>query len=98
MGSEYATVMFHYVYVLESKKTSHPYVGRTPYLRKRIQEHNKGESYYTSKYTPWRLIHFEAYIEPKDAERREKYLKTAQGKRTLRRMLKEYYKRNQKRR
>ena len=34
---------------------------------------------------------FEAYRNEKDAKRREKYLKTSQGAKLLRRMLKEYF-------
>ena len=40
---------------------------------------------------PWRLIHYEAYRNEDDAKRREKYLKTSQGSRLLKRMLKEYF-------
>ncbi len=40
---------------------------------------------------PWKLIHNEAYLNEKDAKRREKYLKTSQGSRLLKRMLKKYF-------
>ena len=40
---------------------------------------------------PWHLIHYEAYYNEDDAKRREKYLKTSQGSRLLKRMLKEYF-------
>jgi len=45
----------------------------------------------TKPYLPWRIIFFEAYRNEKDAKRREKYLKTSQGGRLLKRMLKEYF-------
>jgi len=83
--------MFYYVYVLESKKSEYPYVGSTPDLQRRIKEHNSGKAEYTRTYRPWKLIHYEAYRNKVDAERRERYLKTSSGKRTLHRMLKEYY-------
>jgi len=91
-GSENSTkIMFFYVYVLESIKNGNLYVGWTDDLRKRLKEHNRGLSFSTKPYLPWQLIHYEAYRNKKDAQRREKYLKTNQGARLLKRMLKEYF-------
>jgi len=83
--------MFYYVYVIQSMKNHDLYVGYTTDLRKRLQEHNRGLNFSTKPYRPWRLIHFEAYLNENDAKRRENYLKTSQGNRTLKRMLKEYF-------
>lgn len=83
--------MFHYVYVLQSLKNNSFYIGYTSDLRKRFKQHNIGADEYTKKYLPWQLIHYEAYLSEKDARRREKYLKTNQGSRLLKRMLKEYF-------
>jgi putative endonuclease len=82
--------MFYYVYVLESRKND-LYIGFTGDLRKRIKEHNLGLNFSTKRDKPWSLIHYEAYINKKDVIRREKYLKTSQGSRLLKRMLKEYF-------
>lgn len=84
-------IMFFYVYVLESSKNRSLYVGYTADLKKRLEEHNRGLNFSTQAYRPWRLIHYEAYRNEKDAKRREKYLKTNQGSRLLKRMLKEYF-------
>lgn len=83
--------MFHYVYVLQSLKNEGLYIGYTKDLRKRFKQHNSGMDEYTKKYMLWELIHYEAYLNEKDARRREKYLKTSQGSRLLKRMLKEYF-------
>ena len=83
--------MFYYVYVLQSLKNNDLYVGCTNDLRKRLQEHNRGLNFSTKTQKPWRLIHFEAYLNEEDAKRREGYLKTNQGSRLLKRMLKEYF-------
>jgi len=83
--------MFHYIYVLQSLKNGSLYIGYTNYLRRRLKQHNSGAVSYTKKYMPWKLIHYEAYRNEKDAKRREKYLKTSQGSRLLKRMLKEYF-------
>ena len=67
------------------------YVGQTSDLRNRLQEHHQGENISTKLHRPWRLIHYEAYLNEKDTKRREKYLKTSQGGRLLKQMLKEYF-------
>jgi putative endonuclease len=83
--------MFYYVYILESAKNKSLYVGYTNDLRRRFKQHNDGFVTYTRKYVPWTLIHYEAYYNKDDAMRREKYLKTSQGSRLFKRMLKEYF-------
>ncbi len=83
--------MFYYVYFLESLQNKELYIGFTEDLRKRLQYHNSGRNASTKKYMPWKLIFYEAYLDKKDAIRREKYLKTSQGSRLLKRMLKEYF-------
>ncbi len=64
-----------YVYILQSKKNKRLYIGYTSDLRKRLEEHNKGESTYTKRYRPWRLIYYEAFLSKRDALTREKQLK-----------------------
>ena len=83
--------MFYYIYLLQSLKNDTLYIGFTENLRKRLQEHNRGLNFSTKPFKPWKLIHYEAYLNEKDARRREKYLKTSQGSRLLKRMLKEYF-------
>ena len=67
------------------------YVGYTADLRKRLIEHNRGSVPSTKPYKPWRIIYYEACLSEADAMRREKYLKTTQGRRLLKRRLKEYF-------
>ena len=83
--------MFIYVYILKSKKNQSLYIGYTTDLIKRVKEHNRKLNFSTKAYTPWEVIHYEAYKNEDDAIRREKYLKTNQGSRLLKRMLKEYF-------
>jgi len=83
---------FFYVYILES--LSHPdelYIGFTKDLKRRLQEHNQKTTFSTKRYAPWKLIYYEACCDILDAERREKYLKTSQGRRLSKRRLKEYF-------
>lgn len=83
--------MFNYVYILESRLNNNLYVGVSRDLKKRLKEHNDGLNQSTKSFRPWKIIHYEAYLNKRDADRREKYLKTSQGSRLLRRMLKEYF-------
>jgi len=83
-------IMF-YVYVLESKKNGNLYMGYTTDLIKRVLEHNQGRNISTRPYMPWQPIYYEACLNKEDAKRREKYFKTSQGRRLLKRRLKEYF-------
>ena len=80
----------YFVYLLKSKKSKKLYLGYTNNLRKRLAEHNQGLSPATKPYCPWRLVYYEACLTLSDAERREQYLKTTQGRRLLYRRLKDY--------
>ncbi len=82
--------MFHYVYILLSLKDGHLYVGTTTDLIRRLKEHNSGENTSTSYRRPFKLIYYEAYLLKKDAEAREKFLKTSMGKRVIKKQLKFY--------
>ena len=83
--------MFHYVYVLSSRNYLDLYIGYTAKLKERFLEHNRGLNFSTKSHRPWQLIHYEAYLNDKDAKRREEYLKTNQGSRLLKRTLKEHF-------
>ncbi|MEK7169511.1 MAG: GIY-YIG nuclease family protein [Patescibacteria group bacterium] len=80
-----------YIYILRSLKDNSLYIGYTNDLKRRFKEHNRKKSYSTRKKAPWILIHYEAYLNSRDATRREQYLKTSQGARLLKRILKEYF-------
>jgi len=90
-GSENSKMIMFYVYILESIKNKNLYIGYTIDLRRRFQEHNQKENFSTRPYAPWKLIYYEACLDEKDAKRREKYLKTSQGRRLIKRRLKEYF-------
>ena len=63
----------YYVYVLVSEDGKR-YIGLTRNLRRRLEEHNRGESRAT-KGRKWKLVYYEAYLDGRDARRREKRLK-----------------------
>lgn len=65
-------------------------MGYTSDLKKRFKEHNQGLNFSTKRYTPWTIIYYEACMEESDARRREKYLKTTQGNRLIKRRMKDF--------
>jgi putative endonuclease len=77
----------HYVYILLLSNRD-LYKGLTDNLKRRMIEHKLGKVESTRNYLPIKLIHYEAYLNKKDAERREKFLKTTEGRRLLRQQLK----------
>lgn len=83
-----------YVYVLHSKKDKKLYTGYTNNLKRRMDEHKHGKVASTGNRRPLKLIYYEAYLEKKDAENREIFLKSGSGKRYLKKQLRVYFKKN----
>ena len=63
------------------------YKGLTSDLKRRIKEHKVGKVASTKNKKPI-LIHYEAYLLKTDAERRERFLKTTEGRRLLKQQIK----------
>jgi predicted GIY-YIG superfamily endonuclease len=69
-----------YVYLLESEAVAgERYVGATSDLKRRLAEHNAGESLHTSKFVPWKLVTYVAFSDGPKAEAFERYLKSGSG-------------------
>jgi putative endonuclease len=79
-----------YVYVLRSVEDGQFYVGLTRNLPVRVQQHNNGLVTSTKKRTPFELVYWEGCVSESDAAQREKYLKSAWGKRYLKTRLSRY--------
>ncbi|MEK7528119.1 MAG: GIY-YIG nuclease family protein [Patescibacteria group bacterium] len=82
--------MFYYTYVLKSVKDGELYIGYTSNLKRRILRHNKGHNIATKPHVPYKLIHFEGFLNRIDAKKREVYLKSGWGLKSLRIMLQKY--------
>ena len=79
-----------YVYVLRSLKDKMFYVGFTKNLKQRLEAHNRGQVPATKGRPPLELVYWEGCLDQADATQREKYLKTAWGKRYIKNRLKNY--------
>jgi len=76
--------MLYWVYILQSETTGKTYVGQAENLERRLTQHNDPKfrlTLYTKRNPgPWKLIHREEYPTRSDAMRREKWLKSGQGR------------------
>ena len=77
-----------YVYILLSLKDGKFYTGFTTNLKKRLQEHARGEVKSTVSRRPLKLVHYEYFVNEGDARAREVFLKSGFGRDQLRQALK----------
>jgi putative endonuclease len=75
-----------YLYILKSKVGKKSYVGVTNNPTRRIKEHNSAKTGYTSKFKPWGLLKIEKFKSEKEAAQKEKYYKSRQGRRELKKL------------
>ena len=71
----------HYVYILQS--ITYPtkyYTGRTSDIKRRIAEHNRHKSEYSSRWKPWSLKSYVAFNSKEQVISFEQYLKTPSGR------------------
>ena len=71
------------VYVIRNERSARLYKGMTTNINRRLDEHNGGRVKSTRPFRPWVLIYQEVYNDVKQARRREKYFKTAAGRRFI---------------
>ena len=81
---------YRYVYVMRSQSDQDFYVGFTANLPARLKEHNRGTVPSTRRRRPFELVYWEGCLNQADATAREKYLKSAWGKRYIKNRLRHY--------
>ncbi|HSD64446.1 MAG TPA: GIY-YIG nuclease family protein [Ignavibacteriaceae bacterium] len=79
--------MKYWIYILKSVKYEKTYIGLTNNIQRRLSEHNSGKSIYTNKFKPWEILYIEEVQNLKDARIREKYYKSAAGRRKIKKIL-----------
>ncbi len=75
------------VYVLKSLIAKKSYVGITDDIQRRLAQHNSGNRYYTKRYKPWKIVYTENFTDREEARKREKYFKSAVGRRYLKKLV-----------
>ena len=73
----------YFVYVLKSISTGRLYKGFCTDLELRLHEHNSGKTISTKPFIPWKIVYFEEFSSRNEALSREKYFKTAAGRKYL---------------
>ena len=69
-----------YVYLIRSiSNPEQKYIGVTDDLKRRLKQHNTGESFHTSKYMPWEVVNYFAFSSKMAAYDFERYLKSGSG-------------------
>ena len=71
------------VYILQSLKDGASYTGMCTDVNRRLHEHNSGKNKFTKGHMPWKIIYTEEYPDWQTARIKEKYFKTAAGKKWL---------------
>jgi putative endonuclease len=69
-----------YVYLIQSEVDASFYIGYTSNLELRIKQHNNGESIYSRRKKPWKLVYSEELENKTSALKREKFLKKQKNK------------------
>jgi len=76
----------YYVYVLRNPAGRH-YTGYAVDTLRRLGQHNSGISKSTKNRGPWTLVYQEQFATRSQAMKREKFLKSGQGRKELRELL-----------
>ncbi len=78
----------YYVYILKLKDNN-LYTGSCSNMKNRLDDHDYGKVISTKHLRPVKLLHCEIYRLKSDAQRREKFLKTSDGKRLLKQQIRD---------
>ncbi len=74
-------------YVLQSKKNFSLYVGSCLDVDQRLKDHNRGNTTYTNRLTPWILLYQEEFATLAEARARERQLKRWKSKQKILEMI-----------
>ncbi|MEK7527779.1 MAG: GIY-YIG nuclease family protein [Patescibacteria group bacterium] len=79
---------YYFVYILFCYGNGHLYIGFSSNYKQRLLKHQQGKVTSTRKSLPVELIYLEVFKNIKDAKSREVYLKSGNGRKQLKEMLK----------
>ncbi len=80
--------MSYYTYVIYSERYDYFYKGHCENLQKRLTEHNLGKTKSIRPFIPFKYVYYEEFTNREEAIEREKYFKTAAGRRFLKAKIK----------
>jgi len=73
----------YYAYVVRSINFNFHYKGHCENIEARLKQHNAGMTVSIRKYLPFEIAYFEIFETRLEAVKREKYFKSAAGRRFL---------------
>ena len=73
-------IKMYFVYIIYSEKFERFYVGLSYNVKQRLKQHNSGKVKPTKPFVKWKLIHLEKFNTRIEARIREKYFKSAAGR------------------
>ena len=79
-----------HTYALYSRDLDKFYIGSTNNLKRRLNEHRPGKTCTTYRMKDFKLVYCEICLSKKDAQNRERQLKTGFGRGYLRKRIKNY--------
>jgi putative endonuclease len=80
----------YYVYALYNREHGKLYIGETNDLARRLKDHNghRFATSYTARFPgPWEVVYSEQYANRQEARRRERQLKSYQGRQFLKKII-----------
>jgi putative endonuclease len=75
--------MTYFSYILYSANYNRFYKGHCEDLAGRLKQHNHGHTKSTKPFIPWEIVYFEEFETREEAIKKERYFKTAAGRRFL---------------
>jgi putative endonuclease len=72
-----------YCYILFSRKLNKYYVGSTPDMERRLDDHNRGKEKFTRTGVPWELVYTETFEDLTIARRRELEIKKKKSRKYI---------------
>ena len=78
--------MMYYVYILLNDSKTRTYTGVTDNVDKRLGEHNAGRVKSSNPYRPYKVIYTKSFETLSEARQKEKFYKSATGRRRLKEM------------
>ena len=76
-------IKMYYTYVIKSEFYDFYYKGHCESLEIRQKQHNSGSTQSIKSYKPFKIVYFEEFETREEAVKREKYFKSAAGRRFL---------------
>ena len=84
-----SSVIMAYIYILQSQVNFRYYIGSTTNLERRINEHNNGQSKYTSLTKPFKLVFSQEFKNIQLAKKIESKLKRFKSRQIIDRIVKD---------